>query len=320
MKKPVYLILSLLLCAAARQGLCADSTGTGTAAFLKLPVDARSGGMGEAVCGGAGGAMALFQNPAGLAGNRGASISFSHALLMEELSYDVLGAAVPFRKAGIIGVGAQYLKYGNFASFDNTGSGVGTLSPRDSAFSLGWGMNIAEDIMAGAGVKYIDSRISGSAATTAMDLGLLVKLENISAGFAAQNLGKGLKFNEETSPLPLNIKFGVDIPYQEEWRWAADINFPNDGLVWLAAGGEYAFDLKPWTLLGRAGYNTAAWDTRELNGISMGFGLANKNLTFDYAFRTMGMLGSTHHLGISYKWPNKSVKQDRTPPLLLYWP
>ena len=91
MKKTTYFIACLLLCAAARAGFCANNAGTGTASFLKLPVDARSAGMGDAVAAGARGAMALFQNPAGLA-DSSTEISFSHAMLVEDISYDVLRA------------------------------------------------------------------------------------------------------------------------------------------------------------------------------------------------------------------------------------
>lgn len=301
MKKNAYLILFLLSCSAAGTGFCANNAGTGAAAFLKLPVDARSAGMGEAVAGGAHGAMALFQNPAGLAGSETA-FSFSHALLVEDISYDVLGAAVPLGEAGVIGAGAQYLKYGSFDSLYNNGDPAGSLSPKDSAFAFGWGMPLNDDIMAGAAFKYIDSRISGSAATSSMDLGFLINGEEVAVGFTAQNMGKGLKFNKESSPLPVNIKLGVYIPYWESWKLAADFNFPKDGAAWVGVGAEYAFIVKDtWTLFGRAGYNTAASDTDGLNGVSAGFGLSRKTLAFDYAFRTMGILGSTHHLGLSYR-------------------
>ena len=299
MKKTTYFIACLLLCAAARAGFCANNAGTAAASFLKLPVDARSVGMGEAVAAGARGAMAIFQNPAGLA-DSATEIGFSHAMLVEDISYDVLGAAVPLGEKGVIGVGAQFLKYGSFDSLYNNGDSAGSLSPKDTAFALGWGMALNEDIMAGAALKRVDSRISGSAATSALDLGLLISGEELSVGFTAQNMGKGLKFNKESSPLPVNVKLGLYIPFSEKWQAALDFNFPKDGSAWLGAGAEYALLQKgSWTLLGRAGYNTAANDTDGVNGISAGFGLKGKNLAFDYAFKTMGLLGSTHHLALT---------------------
>jgi hypothetical protein len=301
MRQFTYLILSLLMCVAVRPGNCANNAGTATAAFLKLPVDARSVGMGEAVVGSPSGAMALFQNPAGLTNNKTTAFAFSHALMMEDISYDVIGAAVPIGDKGVIGIGAQYMKYGSFDSLDNTGASAGTLAPKDSAFALGWGMRINSDIIAGAAVKYIDSEIYSSADTMAVDVGILMKGDDISLGFAMQNLGKGMKFNNEVSSLPVNVKFGIYIPANVDLDLFADINFPKDGSTWLAIGGEYAFYRKDdWILFGRTGYNNAANDTDGINGISAGFGLAKNNLTFDYAFKTMGLLGSTHHIGLTY--------------------
>jgi len=51
-----------------------------------------------------------------------------------------------------------------------------------------------------------------------MNLGLLISGEDLSVGFAAQNMGKGLKFNRESSPLPVNIKIGVSMPYRANWE------------------------------------------------------------------------------------------------------
>ncbi len=303
MKRPACLLLTLILSAAAGTGYCANTAGTATAGFLKLPSDARSAGMGEAVAGAARGPMALFQNPAGLAGNWLTGFSFSHALLVEDISYDAAGAAVPLGKAGVVGLGVQYLSYGSMASLDNAGAAAGNLSPVDSAYSLGWGYNIDEDIKVGAVGKYIDSKIYGSAASTAMELGLLISGEDLSLGLAAQNMGKGLKFNKESSPLPVNVRLGINITSRTNWEWAADLNFPKDGSAWLAAGGEYAVEMKSaWTLYLRAGYNTAALDTGGINGISAGFGLARRRLALDYAFKAMGDLGATHHLGLTCRW------------------
>jgi len=300
MKNNVRIILILLMCAAARQGLCANTAGSGAVPFLNLSVDARSAGMGEVTAGAASGPMALFQNPAGLVSNTATAFAFSHALLVEDISYDVLGAAVPLKNGGVLGAGAQYLQYGSFASLDNTGTPAGTLSPRDGAFSVGYGLSLEEDILAGVAVKYISSKISGSAGTAALDLGFQLNDENFSVGFTAQNMGKGLRYQKETSPLPVNVKFGLNINYIENWQLAADFNFPKDGSAWVGVGAEHAFAKKEsWTLFGRFGYNTSALDTKGLNGVSAGFGLVRHNLSFDYAFKTMGMLGITHHLGLT---------------------
>lgn len=301
MKTNARLILCLIMCAAARTGLCADTAGTGAAPFLDLPVDARSAGMGDAAAAYASGGMALFQNPAGLAGNGVPSFSFSHAILFEGISYDVAGAAVPLR-TGVLGAGVQYLRYGSMQALDNTGAAAGSLSPRDSALSLGYGYAFGSEFFLGGAIKSVTSKIAGSASASALDVGLQLGDEQVSVALVLQNMGGGMKFHTEESPLPVNVKLGGYIHYSETWRWAADFNFPQDGSAWLALGSEYAFaKTSDWQLLARAGYNTAALDTKGINGLSAGFGLARRNLSFDYAFKTMGMLGSTHIFSLNYR-------------------
>jgi len=250
------------------------------------------------VAGSARGGMALFQNPAGLGAGPG-SVAFSHSLLAEDISYDVLAAAVPLRY-GALGVGVQYLQYGSLASLDNTGLAAGTISPRDGAASLGYGIALIKDIYLGAAGKYINSKISGSASALALDAGLLVGGRELSVGLSAQNLGKPMKFRDEGAPLPVIYRAGLYAHYSPTLQWSADVNFPKDGRAWLGVGAEYALAKgQAWSLLARAGYNTAALDTRRVNGLSAGFGLAHKGIAVDYAFRTMGLIGSTHHFGLT---------------------
>lgn len=304
MKRTLSLIFALLLCAAARGGSCAEQSGTGAAVFLKLPADARAAAMGEAVGGGLHGAMALFQNPAGLAGGR-LSVGFSHALLMESISYDALCAAAPVGN-GALAVGAQYLRYGSVASLDNTGAPAGSLAPRDAAFSAGYGLTLDDGISLGVAAKYISSRLSRSAAAAALDFGFMIQDGGVAVTAVGQNIGKGLKYGDEESPLATNYRLGMSGPIRKNLIWAVDLNFPKDGPRWLAVGTEYAFSLKAATAYGRAGYNTAAWETKGLNGLSAGFGLVYGGLSLDYAMRTMGVLGSTHHFGLGYRFGKTS--------------
>lgn len=298
MRTRAWLILAVLLCASARAGLCANKTGTGSAAFLKLPADARAAALGETSAARPGGPLALFQNPADLAAARGAA-AFSHALLAEGVSYDALAGGYPLG-GGVLAAGAQSVSYGSFASLDNTGAPAGSLSPRDGAYALGYARRLTDGVLAGGAAKYISSKISGSASSAALDLGLSVFADDFYVGAALQNLGKGLKFNKEESPLPTNLKLGVLIPYKR-WNYTADLNFPKDGPAWAGGGAEYTFEPGgAWTLAARAGYSSSAPDAGTLSGLSAGFGLYFGKFTLDYAIRSQGLLGSTHHFGLAY--------------------
>ena len=47
-----------------------------------------------------------------------------------------------------------------------------------------------------------------------------------------------------------------------------------------------------------------------LIGAGLGFGLAGETLAFDYSLRTMGELGVTHQLGLSFKWDRPAPKPE----------
>ncbi len=309
MRTAPRLLLACLLACFAGRAFCADRTGTGAAAFLELPVDARGTGMGGAVTALDGGPMAIFHNPAALAGAARPAAAFSHALLVQGMTYDAAGAAVPLRNGGllgfnmlgngVLGVGAQYLRYGSFGALDNTGAPAGTLSPVDSAFSAGYAFSPSAALSLGAALKYIDSRIQDSASASAMDVGLLARFGALSAGAAVQNMGGALKFNLQDSPLAVNTRLGAAYAPRGPWRWALDLDFPQDGAPWLAAGAEYAFSrTSGWGLTARAGYSTEALHTGGLNGAAAGFSLERGGLCFDYAFKPDGELGAAHTFGL----------------------
>lgn len=300
MKTGARILIVFFLLAPAGPGHCAR-TGMSAAAFLGLPAGVRGAALGGAACAGGGG-MELFENPAAVGYRPGLFVSFSHARLMEDLSYEAAYAAAPLGRGLSLGAGMQQLGYGSLDLRPNTGALAGTISPRDRVLALGLGLDVGEGVSLGAAAKRIESRIYGSASAAALDLGLNIRASEFSAGLAVQNMGKGLKFHRESSPLPFNVKLGADIPLRGAWHWFADLNLPRYGTAWLAAGGERAFrGGADWTLFARAGYNTAANDTGGINGFSAGFGLAGRRVALDYALRTMGALGVTHHLGLSWR-------------------
>ena len=299
MKINSLVLLTLLLPGAALPGHCAG-TGMSAAAFLGLPAGVRGAALGGAVCAGGGG-MELFDNPAAMRARPDLFAAFSHAQLMADLSFEAAYAAASGRN-WTVGAGAQQLSYGDLDLRPNTGVLAGTISPSDRLLALGLGLDLGEGVSVGAAGKRIESKIYGTASASALDLGLHIKADDFSAGLAIQNMGQGLKFQRENSPLPFNVKLGTDMPFRDTWHWSADLNFPRYGTAWLAAGGEYAFrGRSSWTLFARAGYNSASSDTGGINGFSAGFGLAGKRLTLDYALRTMGVLGLTHQVGLSWR-------------------
>lgn len=296
----VLVLASLLaFCGPAR----AADNGTVSGAFLRLPASAAGAGMGEAGVAVAAGSPAIFVNPAGLASVKGGFASFSHAAWADSLAFNVLSAAYNTPYGGVAGIGFRSLSYGKLDAVDNTGAPAGSLSPRDLAAEAGWAADLGDGAAAGFSLKYINSRIKRSATAFAADAGVTKRAGRTFFGAALQNAGTGLKFSGESSPLPMNLKLGVGVPYGNSVLGAFDLNLTRGSNPWVAVGGKYTSLLRDGlALVVRAGYNTASGDTGGINGFSLGFGISLPDMSFDYALRTMGELGPTHHLGVSFKW------------------
>ena len=96
------------------------------------------------------------------------------------------------------------------------------------------------------------------------------------------NLGPKAKFVEEKFYPPFQLRGGAAYRYDADWLMgnvilATDAVFPNDGTAKLHMGMEYNYR----TLLSvRAGYKS----NYDVQGPTLGFGVAYRNLKFDYAF------------------------------------
>jgi len=301
MRTASAIILAAWLAAGPAQA--ASDNGTVSGAFLRLPPSAAGAGMGEAGVAVTAGSQAIFINPAGLASVKGAFVSFSHAAWADSLTFNTLSAAVNTPYGGVAGVGLRYLSYGKMDAVDNTGAPAGSLTPRDVAAEGAWAADLGDGLAAGFSLKYINSRIKRSASAYAADAGVTQRIGRAFFGAALQNLGSGLKFGEETYPLPLNLKLGVGLPYGRNLLGVFDVNVTRGSNPWMAFGGKYTSMLRDGlALVLRAGYNTASGDTGGINGLALGFGVSLPDMAFDYSLRTMGDLGPTHHIGVSFKW------------------
>ncbi len=303
MRTRTLLLLLAALLAPGPAAFAVSDNGTTAGAFLRLPASAAYAGMGDAGVAVSAGSPAIFINPAGLASVRGGFASFSHAAWLDSLTFNSVSAAVDTPYGGVVGVGVRYLSYGKMDAFDNTGAAAGSISPRDLAAEAGWGAELDDGLSAGFSVRYISSRIKRSASACAADAGVIARAGRAYFGAALQNAGTGLKFGDEEYPLPMTLKLGAGLPYGRALLGAVDLNIVRGSNPWLALGGKYTVMVrKSAALILRAGYNTASGDTGGVNGLAFGLSLSLPDTVFDYSLRTMGELGPTHHLGISFRW------------------
>jgi len=113
-----------------------------------------------------------------------------------------------------------------------------------------------------------------------------------------------LKFEQDSDPLPLNIKLGTSLLIDKKWIAALDFDFPRDNNPSIALGTEYRIPYGPdWNFSGRLGFNSRTiGDVNGLIGFSFGLGTGFRELELDYAFVSFGAVGFTHRISVAARF------------------
>lgn len=290
------------------------SAGTRAGQFLKLPVGAKAIGMGEAYTAVADDVNSIYYNAAGLARleKKNAEYMYSGIFLKNKAAgdsnpgYHWIAYAMPVsEKVGSFGVGLQYFTAGDIDETNVSATKVGTFNPRDLAVNLAYARKVAE-IPLGLNVKIINSKIKESATTVAVDLGAQYTklLDNkLMLGFAVQNLGGSLKYENTSDKLPIMIKLGSGYKVTENWTAAADLIFPEDNDPALALGTDYLHKInEEMNISGRLGYNSRTRKIDGFSGLNIGIGFGFKMMTLDYVYSPAGDLATLHRFSLGVKF------------------
>jgi hypothetical protein len=273
-----------------------ESLGTTGGQFLELPVGARNLAMGAVQNPSSPDAFTLFYNPAGIVGLPESNLGIMYAIYFQDVSYQNIALTREITDESVLGLGIQHLRYGSMEEMDNIGNATGSsLSPSDMAVSLAYARS-SEFVDIGFAAKYISSRIQAKASTSALDVGLQKKWNKFSLGLSWSNLGKGLKYGEETSNLPTTVRLSSGLKI-ENLSFGLDGLFPKGAQVNWGGGIEYS--IKSSFAL-RAGYNTRAGRGKlgSLSGLSGGCGLKRGRFSIDYSLSSYGDLGNAHRFSV----------------------
>ncbi len=297
--------LLLLLSSFSYAAFSEKDSGTRAAQFLKLPVGAKPIGMGEAYTAIADDVNALFYNPAGLAQLKRKSGEFMFSKYIGETSYEWIAIGLPIsKKAGALGIGIQYFSAGSMDETTVNAQQVGSFTPSDLAVHLAYAKQLG-NFPLGLNLKFIQSKIKETATSFALDLGsqYVSKESKLLLGFSLQNLGDGLKYENEKSKLPILIKLGIGSKINKQWLVSMDGVFPEDNSPTFGAGTEYKILLsKEIHFSLRAGYNSRSRKSDGLNGVTTGFGFQFKSVNLDYAWIPLGNLGDSHRFSLGFKY------------------
>lgn len=273
------------------------------AAFLLVPVGARTVGTGQAVAAVESGTESLWGNPAGIARmtQRDVGFLFSRTFAADGTT---LGIVYPAGAAGVLGFGAQLYDYGVQDNTDlQTGETIGQIIPRAVVLSATYAATLGNRLRAGLSYKLVQSRLDCSgpcgfggsrpfqASTNAVDGGLqyvLPRADSLTIGLTLRSAGLKLQIsdNPQSDPLPSRLHLGASgrIPALTaamagtDVRWTAEIvsraSFREPS---LHLGGE--LDLQH-RLFVRAGYVSGEG---EATGPAIGLGFVRGKLRLDFA-------------------------------------
>jgi hypothetical protein len=236
--------------------------------FLQIEPDSRAAGMGNAGVALADNASAVFWNPAGLAQQRGAEISFTHAnwlpALISDLFYEYLVGKYHVDGIGTFGGHVTFLNLGEQEWRDESNVPLGTFRSYELAVGASFGRSMTQNLDLGAGLRFIYSNLTGgvdvggaggtetkAGTSLGVDLGARYTFNPFDAGGLQltpslganlANMGPKIGYTVgdagRNDPIPTNLRFGgalrTDFDEFNRLNWALDfqktlIDFDEEG-------------------------------------------------------------------------------------------
>ncbi|MBI5199959.1 MAG: PorV/PorQ family protein [Elusimicrobia bacterium] len=307
--RAAVLAAAAVVCAVGEAGAFSGAEG---ASFLDIPVGGRPAALGSAYSSLAADSYAPIWNPAGLGALSQGEASLMHLSYLEAMSYESVSVAVPVQKlGGGLGASLQYFRAGSTPGTDAGGNGSGDFTGYYMAAGLGYGRSVGKRLALGAVGRLITAQIAGvGASALAADVGAMGRVgSRLRVSAVAANLGSGLRFLQESDPLPSQLRLGgaIDVVPQVTVSLEGVRAFRSDDSV--HAGVEWRANQ---VFAVRAGYRSDV--TREVGGmagLTLGTGLCWKGYSFDYAWVPLGDLGQSQYLSLAVRFGEPAQGPDR---------
>ena len=300
MKKKFWMILFIILTVSL---LPAQEAGKSGFAFLKIGVDARAAGMGDAYTAVARDAAITYWNPAGLSLTHTNSVVLTHNSWLQDINHEFLAIQM-FSGRHNIALSMNMIFVSGIELRDDRATEIpyGETSAHNLALAGSYATTVLDEWQVGAQVKYLyEKYYLESADGVAFDLGMMNDrlIENLTWGLVVQNIGSMAKLRNESTALPLTFRTGVS--YRMPWTLlesrplvAADVAYYKSGDTRLNLGIEY--DLKKYLTL-RTGYVFGS----ETMNFTAGLGFNYDSFTISYAFVPFRYdLGNSHRFSLAW--------------------
>lgn len=301
------LVAALVLLPAV--GGAAEGTGSTGASYLLHPVGSKSIAMGEVKSALLGDPFSWLSNPGALNGMNGHGLGVFHAEWIIDTRYDNVSYSYRLNDRVIFGGAFLFTYRPNIQGYNESGTETVELKSNNYQIVLGAGFTPIESLMAGVNLKYFRETLDEwSAGGVGVDLGCLYRFDRTRTtfGFAVQNLGPDISFNDLDEPLPVTIRGGASqtlVPMEgiASLSAAVDLVKPRFEDLYVGTG----FELEIYDMLAvRIGY--CGQESRPGSGLTLGGGFTvRETLTIDYAWTPYGDLGDFHHISIFFGVPKK---------------
>jgi hypothetical protein len=227
-----WLFFSLLLVFAGQ--IMAEGNGGYAGAFLRIGLDARSVGMGNAQVAAADHGFGFYYNPAALPFLEKFAANFSYHFLSLDRRFSYIGVSAPLKPQAGFSLGWIYSGVGDIQGYDSRGMESDKISHGLHAIYFSFGIFIIpEKLSVGLNAKYLleslsDPEFEYDGKGFGGDLGLFLRpLKDLSLGYQIKDLNAKLKSNtnkiferglERDNEFPLSQRIGFF--YHTPVRWA----------------------------------------------------------------------------------------------------
>ncbi|MDD5686771.1 MAG: PorV/PorQ family protein [Elusimicrobia bacterium] len=305
MKKLFFLLC--LLCILSPAGIYPSGSGTSGGVVFSLPASVKASGMAEAYTACDGDLSSVHYNPAGIASmkNNQLSLFYRRGIAEDNFSSIAYGAVT---KAGVLACSILYYSAGNIELIDLNENSETVNAQSDYLGTLSYARTINK-ISLGLNFKFLKSTLVQEFNSTALgfDTGLLYNGEGFGVGLSLLNAGTKLKYQDKSFSLPLTVKAGVSYWLIEKPNYNMvadfDISKQNDTKLKENVGCEFSFKD---TYFLRTGYKIGY----DEDTLSFGIGVAQNNISVDYALSLMGELGLTHNIGFCFKFGAENTAEE----------
>lgn len=277
----------------AVSAITALSANAQTASFLNVPQDAKELAMG------------------------GVNASNDAAFVFEETSMKVSASYFRWSPKGVgsnlmnVDLGYRLGKlavlaetqanaYGSYPIYDATGASNGEYKPNELMLGIGAAYSVTPELAVYLMGKYVGSNLAPEAKGAAFcaDLNIAYKLNDLTLGLLAANIGSKMNYKTASAPLPMLIKLGArnDFRFGDNLLLDAglDVGYMTQasyGSVVASAGA----DLKMYDMVSvRAGYHFSSNAAFAPSYISagLGFDFSVVSISAAYLFGSPSMAGT----------------------------